>query len=139
MRPLALLFGAVVLAACESDPTIPPSTLNVPFVLQTVNGALLPAAVFDSATPSVRLDALSGAITIRGNNTFTDVTTFRQISGGIVSTKTATCTGTFASVGNVFQFMEAGPADGCGHTFTGVVSGVSMTASVLGVPAVFSQ
>src|SRR5262249_48235073 len=53
VRLLVLLLGIVVVAACGTDPTIPPSALNVPFSLQTVNGAAIPATVFDSAVPPV--------------------------------------------------------------------------------------
>jgi hypothetical protein len=139
VRPFVLLLFVLVIAACGTDPTIPPSALNVPFRLQTLNGVAIPAAVFDSANPPVRLDALSGTITIKPDNTFIDVTTFRQTVGGVGSTRTASCTGTFTSVGNVFEFKEVGFADVCGLTFTGVLSGSSLSASVLGVPAVFSQ
>ncbi len=138
---IALLLGTLGFVACTSNDNNvvgTPSAPNAPFALQTVNGAALPAVVFDSANPPLRLDALSGAITIGPANVFSDVTTFRQTLGGVVSTRTVTCTGTFNAVGNVFEFME-GAAPDCGLTFTGVLSGATLTASVLGAPAVFSQ
>ena len=136
----ALLLSALGFAACTDDdnPIFTPSALNGPFILQTVNTAALPAAVFDSASPPLRLDALSGTITIKPDNAFSDVTTFRQTLGGVVSTRTVTCTGTYRAVGNVFEFVEAGTPD-CGLSFTGVLSGTALAASVLGAPAVFSQ
>ena len=94
--------------------------------------------VVDSANPPLRIDALSGSITINANNTFADVTSFRQTLSGVVSTRTVTCTGTYTVVGTVFQFVEPTPAPDCGRTFTGVVLGTTLTASVLGVPAVFT-
>ncbi len=139
---MAFLLGTLGFVACTNDNNnnlvFTPSALNGPFALQTVNGAALPAVVFDSANPPLRLDALSGAITIMAGNVFSDVTTFRQTLSGVVSTRTVTCTGTFTAVGNVFQFVE-GVAPDCGLTFTGVLSGTTLTAAVLGVPAVFSQ
>jgi hypothetical protein len=136
---IALLLGTLGFAACTDDDNVfAPSALNGPFALQTVNAAAVPAAVFDSANPPLRLDALSGTITIKPNNAFSDVTTFRQTLGGVVSTRTVTCTGTYTAVGNVFEFAEAATPD-CGLTFTGVLSGTALTASVLGAPAVFSQ
>src|SRR6185295_12055911 len=96
-RAIALLAGLLGLAACDAsnNVTIVPNSLTGTFVLQTVNGAALPAVVIDSANPALRIDALSGAITINGNNTFSDVTSFRQTLRGVVSTRTVTCTGTY--------------------------------------------
>lgn len=138
---IALLLGAFGFAACTDDDNLvfTQSVLNGPFALQTVNGATLPAAVFDSANPPLRLDALSGTITIKPGNAFSDATTLRQTLRGVVSTRTVTCTGTYTAVGNVFEFAEAGATPDCGHTFTGVLSGTTLAASVLGVPAVLSQ
>jgi len=136
---VVLLFATLAVAACESDTTLAPDLVNVPFRLQSVNGALIPAALFDSATPPVRVDALSGAITLRPDNTFTDVTTLRQTVAGVASNRTVACDGTFASVGLVFEFTETAATPECGRTFSGVVSGSSLAASVLGVPAVFSR
>jgi hypothetical protein len=143
MRSLAigLLLGTVGVAACadNNNLVVTPSIQNRVFALQTVNGAAVPAVVFDSANPPLRLDALSGAITINANNLFSNVTTFRQTLGGVVSTRTATCTGTYSQVGNVFEFAEAGIGPDCGLSFSGVLTGTALAASVLGVPAVFSQ
>jgi hypothetical protein len=143
MRSIAigLLLATLGFAACSDNDNlvVTPSTPNRVFTLQTVNGAAVPAVVFDSANPPLRLDALSGAITINPNNVFSDVTTFRQTLGGIVSTRTVTCAGTYTAVGNVFEFVEAGIGPDCGLTFSGVLSGTALTASVLGVPALFSE
>jgi hypothetical protein len=140
-KAIGLVLSALGFAACNLDtgPTFIPSTLNGPFALQVVNGASLPAAVFDSASPPLRVDALNGVITIKPDNTFSDVTTFRQTLRGVITTRAVTCVGTYTAVGNVFQFVETGSLPDCGLTFTGVVSGTSMTASVLGVPAVYGQ
>jgi hypothetical protein len=143
MRSIAigLLLGTLAVAACSDHDNlvVTPSIQNRVFTLQTVNGAALPAVVFDSANPPLRLDALFGAITINPNNLFSDVTTLQQTLSGVVSTRTVTCTGTYSQVGNVFEFVEAGIGPDCGLTFSGVLSGTALAASVLGVPAVFSQ
>jgi len=139
---VALLLGTLGFAACTDDDAnlvFTNSALNGPFVLQTVSGVPLPAVVFDSANPPLRLDALSGTITIKRDHTFSDVTTFQQTLHGAVSTRTVTCIGTYTAVGNVFEFVEAGATPACGLTFTGLLTGTALTASVLGVPAVFSQ
>jgi hypothetical protein len=137
---IAVLLGTVGLIACDdnNDVTIGPNVLTGTFALQSVNGVALPAVVVDSANPPLRLDALSGAITITNNNSFTDVTTFRRTLGGIVSTRTVTCAGTYTVVGAVFEFVEAATVPDCGRTFTGVVQGTALNASVLGVAAMFT-
>ena len=138
---IALLLGTLGFAACSDNDNlvVTSGAPNRLFTLQTVNGAAVPAVVFDSANPPLRLDALSGAITIEPGNVFVDVTTFRQTLSGVVSIRTATCIGTYTAVGNVFEFVEAGAGPDCGLTFSGVLSGTALTASVLGVPALFSE
>ena len=137
---VALLFGALGLASCDDngEPTIVPNVVRGTFALQTVNGAALPAVVVDSANPLLRIDALSGSITINDNNTFVDVTAIRQSLRGVTTTRTVTCAGTYRAVGLVFEFTEATPSPDCGRTFTGVVSGTTLNASVLGVPSAFA-
>jgi hypothetical protein len=133
-----ILIGALGLASCGTgDVTIVPNVLTGTFALQTVNGVAIPAVVIDSANPALRLDALTGSITINANNTFSDITSFRQTLRGVVSTRLVTCTGTYRVVGTVFEFVEVTVAPDCGRTFTGVVLGTTLTTSVLGVPAVF--
>jgi hypothetical protein len=135
-----MLLGTLGLLVCsDTGPAFAPSSLSGPFLLQTINAVAIPAVVIDSANPPLRLDALSGTITIRADNTFTDVTTLRQTLGGVVSTRSVNCGGTYTAVGNVFQFVEVGPTPDCSFTFTGVLSGTTLSAAVLGVPATFSQ
>src|SRR5262245_21026880 len=127
---IALLCGTLSLAACDDshDPTVVPNALTGVFVLQTVNGASVPAVVVDSANPALRLDAVSGSITINANNTFVDVTVFRQTLRGVVSTRTVTCAGTYTVVGTVFEFVETTTVVDCGRIFTGVVLGTTLSA-----------
>jgi hypothetical protein len=140
LKTVALLLGTLGLAACDNstDLTVVPNVLTGTFALQTVNSVALPAVVVDSANPALRIDALSGAITIGVNNTFSDITTIRQTLAGVVTTRTVTCSGIYTVVGTVFQFVEATPTADCGRTFTGVVLGTTLNASVLDVPAVFA-
>ena len=136
---ITLLLGTLCLGACDNtnDVIVVPLGRTGTFVLQTVNGHTLPATVVDSVSPPLRIDVQSGAITISDNFTFVDVASFRQTLGGIVSTRTVTCTGTYTVAGNNFTFMEATLAPDCGRTFTGVLNGTTLTASILGVPAVY--
>lgn len=140
ITPIVLVLAALGLAACDdtnNNGVVSPNVLAGSFILQSVSGNQLPAVVVDSANPAVRLDALSGVISINGGDQFVDATTFRQTVSGVISTRTVTCPGTYTVAGTVFQFVEATPAPDCGRTFTGVIEGTTLNASVLGIPAIF--
>lgn len=136
---LTALIGTLCLAACDnsSDIILIPLSRTGTFVLQTVNNNGLPATVVDSVSPPIRIDVTSGAITLTATNAFTDVFAFRQVIGGVISTRTVSCTGTYTVAGNDFTFTEAVVAPSCGRTFTGRLNGDVLSSSVLGVPAVF--
>ena len=87
----------------------------------------------------VKIAVVSGSIVISANNTFTNATTFAETRGTITSTRAITCAGTFTVVTNSFTFVETTVAPNCGRTFTGVLTGNTLTASILGVPAVFTR
>ena len=137
---IALVLGTLAFAACDDNNgvTVVPNVLTGTFLLQTVDSHALPAAVVDSANPPLRIDVLSGTITINPNNTFVDVVAIRQTLRGVISTRTVTCTGTYTVVGTVFEFVETAPTPDCSRTFTGVVLGTTLNASVLGFPAVLT-
>ena len=50
-----------------------------------------------------------------------------------------TCAGTFTVVTNSFTFVETTVAPNCGRTFTGVLTGNTLSASIQGVPAVYTR
>ena len=141
---LTALVGTLCVAACDdsNNVVIPVSNVNT-FILQTVNGRALPVTIADSIAPPRRIDVLSGSITLgtptNVANGFTDVTMFRQTLDTVVTTPTVTCTGTFSRVGNAFTFVESVSSPNCGRTFTGNLSGDSLSASILGIPAVFTR
>ena len=137
--PLALLAGAALLAGCDNKDLV-----NVvladrlgTFALTSANGNALPAIVADSTSPPLRIEVLSGHMTLRADNTFDDVVDFRQTLGGIVSTSQVACTGTFTLAGNnVISFQEAGPAP-CGQQFDGTLDAGTLSATIRGVAYVF--
>lgn len=131
---LGLLLGSLCLASCDdtNDIILVPLTRTGTFVLQTVNGQILPVTIADSVSPPLRIDIISGSITISDNNTFTDVTAFRQTMGGVVSTRTVSCTGTFTVAGNQFNFAETVIAPDCGRQFVGFLSGTTLRTTVVG-------
>ena len=136
---IALLAGSLCVAACDDSSNLnfvtPLNALGT-FTLVTVNGNALPAVIVDSVSPPLTIRALSGQIVINANNTFTDLAGLEQTLGGIVTTSSRSCTGTWTSTGNTFTFVEASTTN-CGRTFTGILNVRTLTASILGVPAVF--
>jgi hypothetical protein len=136
---MALLVGSLCVAACDDSDNlnfVVPANAIGTFTLVTVNGNALPAIIVDSVSPPLTIRALSGQIVINANNTFSDLTGLEQTLGGIVTTSTRSCTGTWSSSGNTITFVEASVTN-CGRTFTGTLNGGTLTASILGVPAVF--
>jgi hypothetical protein len=136
---ISLLLATLCLGACDdtNDVIIVPIARTGTFILQTVNGQALPAVAVDSVSPPLRIEVLSGAITINANNTFADNATFRQTLGGTVTTRSVICAGTYTIVSNTLTFTESGPSPDCGRTFSGVLTGTTLTASILGATAVY--
>jgi len=135
---MALLVGSLFVAACDdsNDLNFVPGNVFGTFTLVTVNGNPLPAIVVDSVSPPLTIRALSGQIVLNANNTFSEVAGLEQTVGSIITTSTRSCNGTWSSTGNTLTFVEAATTN-CGRTFTGILNAGTLTASILGVPAVF--
>jgi hypothetical protein len=88
---------ALPLAGC-SDATSPEEGIEGVYTLQTVNGGTLPwyAGDFAGQTGSIRVDVVSGSVTLLADGTFTDKTTFRLTEGAVVTLEDDIYTGTFA-------------------------------------------
>jgi hypothetical protein len=139
---IALLVGSLGVAACGDSDNLnfvtPLSQLGT-FTLVSVNGNALPAIVVDSVSPPLIISALSGQIVINANRTFSSTVALQQSLAGVITNSTRSCTGTWSSPGiNTITFVEAATTN-CGRTFTGTFVGTTLTASVLGVSAVFTQ
>jgi hypothetical protein len=136
---MALLVGSLCVAGCNDSDNLnfvlPVDGLGT-FTLVTVNGNPLPAIVVDSVSPPLTIRALSGQIVISADNTFTDLVSLEQTLGGVITTSSRACSGTWSSTGNTLTFVEAGTTN-CGRTFTGVLNNRTLAASILGVPATF--
>src|SRR5215470_9560672 len=99
---MALLVGSLCVAACDDSDNLnfvlPIDTFGT-FTLVSVNGNSLPAVVVDSVSPPLTIRALSGQIAINADNTFSDLVALEQTVGGIVTTSTRSCSGTWSSSG----------------------------------------
>lgn len=136
---LAILLGTLCVAACESDSNLLFVTPLRTFVLRTVNGSPLPAAVFDSVSRGLRLEALSGTFVLNPNGTFTSVTQLRQIASGVVTDRTSTCSGTFTIAGTTATFVGTEITADCAGTFTGVLVENTLTTFIRGATALYSR
>jgi hypothetical protein len=136
---LALVLGSLCLVACDdnNDEVVAPGSRTGKFVLQTLNGHDLPVIVADTITAPLVAEVTSGAIALGPNNGFIDVTGFRLSLGRIVETREVACTGTFTVSRDSLRFVESGSMPDCGHTFSGVLIGNTLTVRLRGVPVVY--
>jgi len=135
---MALLVGSLCVAGCDDNNLNFVTPLNGvgTFALVSVNGSALPAILADTVSPPIRITALSGQIVLNANNTFSNLVELQQDFAGTITTSTRSCTGTWSNNGNTITFVESSVTN-CGRTFTGVLTGNTLAASVLGVPASF--
>jgi hypothetical protein len=123
---VALLFSV---AACsdDSDPGAP-SNITGTYPLRSVNGDEIPAILIDLGT-AYKLELLSGNLIINAGSTFSETLTYRETEDGAATTETFTCTGTYTRNGNSISLVEAESGDDCGGTFTGTISGGTITVA----------
>lgn len=123
-RKWAVLVAVVAVGGCE-DATTDPGGITGTYELDAVNGAQLPAVVFDGERPEghVVATALSGTLTLR-SSTFTERIVFNLVLNGVdFGSAPVTLTGTYLADG---QFLSFDP-DGSAPAFTGTVSGAVLT------------
>lgn len=123
---LALVFSA---AACGDDdgPTGAPANITGTYPLRSVNGDDVPTTILE--VPGYKFEILSGSLVLNSNNTFTEQATFRETENGTVTETPLTCSGTYTRNGNGITLNETAAGDDCGGTFTGTISGTTVTVS----------
>ena len=141
VRTLFVLAAVATLPAC-SDSTGPHRTVTGNYTLISVNGVLVP--VVFSAEQFFTLRITAGTLMVSSNNTFTASATYEQTLnvGGVKTTDTVTCTGTYATSGNTITFTEANSTNAnCGGVYTGTWDGENaLTIDFdVGVQALFEK
>ena len=141
VRAMFVLAAVTILPAC-SDSTGPSRTVTGNYTLVSVNGVLVP--VVFSAEQFFTLRITGGTLTLSSNNTFAASATYEQTLavGGVKTTDTVTCTGTYAMNGNTITFSEANSTNAnCGGVYTGTWDGEnSLTVDFdVGVQALFEK
>jgi len=134
MRTLAKLvtIGAFV-AACGGDGINDPgNSVAGTYALKTVNGAALPAVIFETGGYKVEVVAANYVLAEAG--TFSTSATFRETETGVVTQSTETTTGTYSVNGATITFTDSD-----GEVFPAVLSGNDLKFSQDGLTAVFTR
>ncbi len=99
----------VLAAACGDDdgPTATIDSVAGTYTLRTVNGASVPAV---AETTPVRLEILSGSVTLNADRSFTNLLQIRTTDAGTVSTREVRLAGTYTLSGATLTLTD--PAQG---------------------------
>jgi len=123
IAPVALIASlAIVVVGCAGDSVnavlSTPFSSSGQFVLQAINGNLLPVVIsFDAVDPRIRNEVTSSTLTLNGTG-FESSTALRQtVLGVILETFTVRCIGTFTATGDDVTFVEEATSPDCGRTF----------------------
>lgn len=93
LKATSFLASTLLFAVACSDSSGPgQATVTGTYTLMTLNGSPIPAT-FEEEGVSVRVT--SGTLTLSSGNTFSAATIFTVTFGGLPSTVSATCNGTF--------------------------------------------
>ena len=131
--PKAWVAVAMLVAAgaCGSDDsTSPPLGASGTWSLQTINGTALPVTI---GSGSQAVSVISSTLTISSNGNYNEVVTLRPL--GAASNTIFTETGTWSFTNGVVTFNDQ--TDGI--TYTGSISGNSLTENTGGFVSVYSR
>ncbi len=136
MRTLAkvVTIGLVAfVAACGGDGINDPgNSVAGTYSLKTVNGAALPAVIFETGVYKVEVVAANYVLAAAGK--FSTTATFRETESGVATQSTDTTTGTYAVNGTTITFTDSD-----GEVFSAVLSGNDLKFTEDGLTAVFTR
>ena len=122
------------LAACGDDgPTDPTQSAVGTYTLVQVNGSPLPAFLGQSG--GLRIEILSGTMTLRSNKSYTDSENRRRTSaGGVAETYQFIEEGTFTVTGSTVQFHASN-----GPRYSGTLRGKFLEFTAAGINAKYEK
>ena len=125
MRRLIGSALLVMLAACGGDSTGPNGDVTGNYTLRTVNGANVPAVVFQDSQEKDELTG--GSINLNSDKTWSGTLSARvtDLASGVFQTFSAPAGGTFSSSGGTITLTDATD----GSQLTGSVGGGTLTIS----------
>lgn len=136
MRTLAKLVTIGLVAfvtACGGDGISDPGNSVVgTYALKTVNGAALPAVIFEA--DGYKIEVVAASYVLGAAETFSTSATFRETEAGVVTQSTETTTGTYSVSGTAITFTDSD-----GDVFSAVLSGNDLRFSEDGLTAVFTR
>ncbi len=136
MRTLAKLVTIGLVAfvtACGGDGINDPgNSVAGTYALKTVNGAALPAVIFEAEGYKIEVVAANYVLAAAG--TFSSTATFRETEAGVVTQSTETTTGTYSVNGTTVTFTDSD-----GDVLSAVLSGNDLKFSEDGLTAVFTR
>jgi len=121
----------VAAAACGSDDSTSPTLgANGTWSLQSINGSALPVTI---GSGSQTVSVIASTLTISSNGNYNEVVTLRPL--GATANTTFTETGTWSFTNGMVTFNDQ--TDGI--TYTGSVSGNSLTENTAGFVSVYTR
>lgn len=119
MRRLSSIILFVVIAGCGGDKSNAPKQLEGTYGMRTINGANLPAVIYDDPSTGQHAEITAGSLTLARGGTFSAPWFFRVTENGSVSNHSETCTGTFTRTGNHVVMIEVDTGGFCGGQYDG--------------------
>jgi hypothetical protein len=122
---LGTAITMLAVSACGGTDAIGPKDVAGIYHLETVNGAVLPATVVQTATSTLQI--VSSAYYLYSNGTYVAVTDLNETSSGVVTPRAWTENGTFWLHGSSVTFnVTPGPG------VDGVIAGDELTLPQIG-------
>ncbi len=137
--PLIILASAVLAATgCSSDSNAPNTSHVGSYALESVDGARLPATVYEDSTFKVTLT--QGALALNANNSFVNSVRLDLIVNGQAGPpENISCGGSYRLSGSTVTLTATATADCDAATVTGTLSGNVLTISDQGTVAVYRR
>jgi hypothetical protein len=129
------MFGVALLAACGGDdksPAGPGDQVTGTYTLRTVAGRPVPAVLVEE--DGVKLEVVSGALTLNGDGRFAGTMTLRVTENGTVTTETDGGGGRYTVDGGSLVLTDEE-----GERTTATRAGNSITLSDGGIAMVFTR
>ena len=115
VRAIFAVLGIALVAACN-DSTAVNGDASGTYTLSAINGAALPFTL--QATTTDTLVITAGNIVINTDGTFVETLTADETAGGVKTTQTNVCPGSYIQQGNAFTFNENVTGDAnCGGSY----------------------
>ena len=137
--PALAIALALTAGACTDDksPTEVSTEVTGTYRLQTVNGQPLPFVLFNSGGFSTSITAQS--LTLNNNGSFSQTTTFRDVTPEGTTTEQLSSTGTYSRSGSTITFNLPATQEDPADSFSGTISGNTITLVDAGFTAVLRK